>query len=188
VVDIVGFILGAVAITASDAPTPTRGLRLEVDRHVQELMNRTDLPRFETTIEVVGHTPQEMFERHLEGFDAMCGPGGGGSSAPTVAEMARMRPSIPLIGSLFTVDVFKTLEDIEQSGPDRFFVYRVVSPDGVHYYVREGRMPVAQLILPGAIAEPIAAFHDKKRATHAVWRFEHGFTAAEAPPPPPCKN
>src|SRR4029079_16882128 len=91
------------------------------------------------------------------------------------------------IFNLFNVDVGKTLTRIERLGPDRFFVYRIVGSDVAHYYVREGRMPVAQMLLPGAIAEPVAAFPDKNRATHAVWRFEHGFRSAEAPPPPPCK-
>jgi hypothetical protein len=175
-------LLAVAAVTPTANPAPH--LRLDVERHVTTVLERPGLPRFETTVEVVGQTPQEMFEKHLQGFDALCGPGGGG--APTVADMA------PLLNhrlpSVFpTVSVFGALDALKKTGVDRYYVYRMEGHEGVRFLLHEGRLPIAQLVLPGAVLEPVAAFPDSKTAAHAVWRLEHGFKTAEAPPPPRCK-
>jgi hypothetical protein len=119
----------------------------------------------------------------LEGFDPLCGPRDMGG-APTVTDMGPYRPH--LTTPLFSVDVLKLIADLKKSGPDRFFLYRVSRADGVTYAVYDHRLPWDQLLLPGVVLEPIAAFPDRATATHAWWRLMRGFATAEARPVPPC--
>lgn len=174
----------ASAASATSAPaasaTPLPRLVLDVDRHVQQAAEG-ERPRFR--IEVTGRTPQRAFEEHLQGFDTLCGPGGGG--APTVADMKPYRPNA-ISPATVSVDILKVIADLKKVGPDRFFLYRMTRPDGVSYIVREGRFPESQLLLPGAILEPIAAFADRATATRAWRRMERGYKTPVAPEIKPC--
>jgi hypothetical protein len=71
-------------------------------------------------------------------------------------------------------------------GPDRYFLYKMTRPDGVHYILHEGRLPESQLLLPGAILEPIAAFPDRATATRAWRRMQRGFKTPVASEIKPC--
>ena len=176
-------LLCAPASVAAQTPTatPLPRLVLDIDRHVQDLGDQ-NAPRFR--IEVTGRTPQQAFEEHLQGFDTLCGPGGGG--APTVAEMKDYRPNV-IAPTLFSVDVIKLIADLKKTGPDRYFLYRMVRMDGTaSYIVRDGRLPESQLLLPGARMEPIAAFPDRATATHAWRRLERGYRTPVAPDIKPC--
>lgn len=176
-----GLFVGLLCAPTPAAPqipeaTPMPRLVLDIDRHVQELGDG-NAPRFR--IEVTGRTPQQAFEEHLQGFDTLCGPGGGG--APTLADMKGYRPNV-IPPTLFSVDLIKALADLKKMGPDRYFLYRMVRSDGVtSYIVRDGRLPESQLLMPGAKMEPIAAFADRATATHAWRRMERGFKTPEAP-------
>jgi hypothetical protein len=164
------------ATTPTATPTPVARLHLDVDEVVREHLEHDQLPRFE--IEVLGHTPQAMFEMHLRGFNKECGATGGG--APTTTDMRGIRPqSPPVIG----VDLVKLLGEFKKLGPDRYFLYRATSPGGVSYLVREGRMPPAQLVQNGVVLEVVGAFHDAATATRAWRRLERGYRTAVAEAP-----
>ena len=165
------------AVSPAATPTPAPRLQLDVDRHVERLLN-PGVPRFE--VEVTVRTPQEALREHFRGFQ-VCG--GGGPSAPTVAEMAPHRPQGP---TAVSVDILKLISDLQKSGPDRFFVYRVTKAEGVSYLVREGRLPWSQLTAPGATLEPIAAFPDRASATQAWRRLERGYPSPLVPRSDPC--
>jgi len=178
-----GALLGAgvpVPPTPVPSATPLPRLVLDVDRHVREVAE-TEMPRFR--IEVTGRTPQQAFEESLRGFDTLCGPGGGG--APTVAEMKPYRPNA-VSPSLVSVDVLKLIAGLKKMGPDRFFLYRMSRPEGVTYILNDGRLPVSQLLLPGAVLEPIAAFPDRATAVRAWRRMQRGFETPEAREVQPC--
>jgi hypothetical protein len=175
-------LLCAPAPVATQTPSATDPPRLvlDVERHVREIGD-ADVPRFR--LEVIGRTPQQAFEEHLKGFDTLCGPGGGG--APTVAEMKNYRPNV-ISPTLFSVDVLKAIADIKKMGPDRYFLYKMTRPDGIHYILHEGRLPESQLLLPGAILDPIGAFPDRATATRAWRRMQRGFKTPVAPEIKPC--
>ena len=165
--------------SASATPTPSPRLRLDIDRHVDRLVN-PGVPRFE--VEVERRTPQEAFEEHLKNFNTTCGPAIGG--APTVADMAPFRPHGPPGG--FSVDITRLIRDLKNSGPERYFLYRVTKPEGVSYLIHEGRLPWSQLMQPGATLEPIAGFADRGTATRAWRRMERGYRTPLYDAPPPC--
>ena len=154
-------------------PTPAPRLHVDVDEAVRRRLESEALPRFE--LEVVGHTPQEMFEQHLRGFNGECGATGGG--APTTTDMRGIRPQpAPALG----VDLIKLLSDLKKIGPDLYFLYKASGPNGVSYIVREGRMPAAQLIQNGVVLEMIRGFHDQATATRAWRRLSRGYKTAVA--------
>ena len=160
------------AATPRPTPTAVARLHLDVDQAVREHLEHDELPRFE--MEVVGHTPQAMFEMHLRGYNGECGATGGG--APTTTDMRGIRPQ-PAQGGM---DILKLLADFKKMGPDRYYLYRATAPGRVTYLVREGRMPAAQLFQDGLVLEMIRGFHDAATATRAWRRLERGYKTAVA--------
>jgi hypothetical protein len=159
--------------TPAATGTPEPRLQLDVDRHVAEMLDK-ERPRFQ--LEVVGRTPQEILQKHLEGFDLLCGAVDHG--APTAADMAGQRPQPGLAVSLEQIAAMLLLEGIKRikgDAPDRYFVYRVTAAGGGHFLVREGALPESQRFVPGGVIEQVAAFPDRKTATRAWWRLEHGY-------------
>ena len=73
---------------ASPSPSPSPSIVIDVDRHVGQMLEeeaKKGTPRFETSIEVYGKSPQIMLERFFGGVDLECKPGGappGGGAAP----------------------------------------------------------------------------------------------------------
>src|SRR5262245_47610848 len=64
----------------SPRPSPRPRLRLDVDRHVQQVLEKhEDLPRFETSVEVVATPPDVLMQRFLKPYDLECGPTEGGA-------------------------------------------------------------------------------------------------------------
>ena len=66
-------VLGGQASAQSASPTPSPSpLTLDVEKHVDQVLAEQaskGTPRFETTIEVVGKSPQIMLERFFGGVD-----------------------------------------------------------------------------------------------------------------------
>jgi hypothetical protein len=166
------------------------GLRLDVDRHVERLLadkQKGGLPRFETSIEVLGKSPQVMLDRFFHGLDLECGPASVG--APTDVEMRTVRhlptPYIDLAALAGAL-----AKGLKEKGPDRYFLYRVRRAGGVSYWLREERIPAAWLFnTPGTTFELAATFPDLDSAAKGWCRMERGFetpkpTASASPPPP----
>lgn len=196
VLGILGILGGqASAQTASPTPAPRR-LVLDVDRHVDQLLAeeaRKGTPRFETTIEVVGKSPQIMLERFFGGVDLECGPGGAppGGGAPSDIEMRAVRPHpSPYVD--FAALGRAVAEKLKGKGPERYFLYRVHAQEQIHYLLREERVPPSWLqALPGTTYELVAAFPDLDTAVRGWKRMERGFSspvAPSAPPPPPWQT
>jgi hypothetical protein len=171
--------------TPMPAAESSERLRLDIEGHVRRLLDGDPtLPRFETRVDVVAQTPQEMLERYFVDGALECGATPGG--APTVVEMQGVRetppPAVNLLGIALIVaqEIAKEIKK-RNPGPDRFFLYRVVRPDDVTFIVREGRLPLEQLIVPGAVFEPIEGFPDHVSAAHAMRRLERGFRTTAGP-------
>jgi hypothetical protein len=137
-----------------------------VDKHVERLLadpQKGGLPRFETSIEVIGKSPQVMFERFLNGPDLGCGP--------TVRN---------LLGPYF--DLAALVRLLKKKGPDRYFLYRVRRSGDVSYWLREDRIRDALLLTaPGVTFELVTAFPDLGSATEGWRRMERGFKTARPP-------
>jgi hypothetical protein len=165
-------------------PTPAPRLVLDVERHAQQLADAHALPRFSTSIDVVGRAPQDVLEDHFKGFDLECGPASG---APTEVEMREMRHHAPPY--LDYIAVARLLvKALKKRGPDRFFLYRVRAPDGESYVLLESRLPAEALYKPGATFDLVDAFDERKPAVRAWRARERGeavVPASDATPPPP---
>jgi hypothetical protein len=178
------------AQSASPTPAPTP-LVLDVDKHVDQLLAEdanNGTPRFETSIEVIGKSPQIMLERFFGGLDLECGPVGSvppGGGAPTEVEMRAVRPHPAPYVDFATVGRL-VAQKLKGKGPERYFLYRLRNKDGVRYLLREGRVPPSWLQgLPGTTFEQIAGFPDLDSGVRGWKRMEHGFPSAEAPDSPP---
>jgi len=184
-----------------DAPRPVpadpRWIRLDVDKHVERLLadpQKGGLPRFETSIEVLGKPPQVMFERFFHGLDLECGPAS--SAPPTDVEMRTVR-HLPTPYWDLAALVGALAKRLKEKGPDRYFLYRVRRAGGVSYWLREDRISDATLFnIPGTTFELAATFPDLDSATKGWRRMERGFetprpTVSASPPPPwatiPCR-
>jgi hypothetical protein len=179
--------------TPPPSPSPSPSIVIDVDRHVDEVLEeeaKRGTPRFETSIEVYGKSPQIMLERFFGGVDLECGPSGGavGGGAPTVAETRPFRPH-PSPSVDFAALGRAMAKKLKGKGPERFFLYRVRNKDRVNYLLREGRVPPAWVqSLPGVAYDLIAAFPDTDSAVRGFKRMESGFPTPEGPdssPPPP---
>jgi len=196
VLGVLGLICGpAGAQTASPTPPPPK-LKLDIDRHVEEALAREasrGLPRFETSIEVVGKTPQIMLERFFGGVDLECAPGGAaaGGGAPTEVEMRAVRPHpSPYVdfAALTRLLTEKLKRNRASKAPARYYLYRVRSPEGVRHVLREERVPAVWVQgLAGTTYELVETFPDVESAVRAWKRMEHGFASPVGPPasPPP---
>ncbi len=164
---------------------PRKRLELDVDRHVEKVLKQEgDRLRFETQVDVVAKTPDQLLARFFEGADLDCEPAGVG--APTELEMRELRPGpAPYFDVLGVAGA--ALKKLKRRGPDRFFVYRVKRGDVVRYVVRESEGPKGWQLGPdGATIELVYGFPDRASATAAWRRFERGITkpAPDASPPP----
>lgn len=158
----------------------TGRLRLDVDRHVKDVVDKDTRLRFEESVEVLGKTPQGALEEHFDSREDVCGAAGGG--APSEADMRDVRvqpaPSLNILG------VAQALAGlIKRRGEDKFFLYRVRKADSVSYVLHETKLPASTLFgSPGLIYELIDAFPDRGSATRAWRRVEQGL------PPRPAKE
>lgn len=201
---VVAVVLASLAASAgptpAPSPTPTprpaATVRPRVSEQVEKALDekeRTEPPRFESSIEVLGQSPQAILERVLRGIDLECGPTGGGP--PTEAETRAFRPHLSPSADLLALAKLLA-KKAKGKGPDRFFLYLARRGDGVSYTVREGRMPDAEFYnTTGTSFELVEAFADVKEATAALRRLEQGFATAAprdagSPSPPwstaPC--
>ena len=182
---------------AEQAKPPSSGLRLDVDKHVERLLadrERSGIPRFETSIEVLGKPPQVMLERFFRGLDLECGPVP--RAAPTDVEMRTVR-HLPTPYLDLAALAGALAKRRKEKGPERYFLYRVRRGAGVSYWLREDRLPDALLFnSPGTTFELTASFPDLDSAVKGLRRMERGFetarpTASASPPPPwatvPCR-
>ena len=183
------------AQTPSPTPSPSPSpLTLDVEKHVDQVLAEQagkDTPRFETTIEVVGKSPQIMLERFFGGVDLECGPIGSvpaGGGAPTVEETRAFRPH-PSPSVDFAALGRAVAQKLKGKGPEKYFLYRVRSKNGEKFLLREGRVPASWLdTLPGTRFDLVAAFPDLDSGVKGWKRMERGFPTAEgsnAPPPQP---
>jgi hypothetical protein len=180
--------------TPKPSPSPSPSIVIDVDRHVDQMLEeeaKKGTPRFETSIEVYGKSPQIMLERFFGGVDLECTPGGAppGGGAPTEVEMRAVRPHpSPYVD--FAALGMAMAKKLKGKGPERFFLYRVFNnKDRITYLLREGRLTPGSL--PGMTYEMIAAFPDTSSAVRGWKRMEHGFPTAEGPdasPPPPWQT
>lgn len=158
-------------------PSPPPSIRSEVDKQVERLLEREareGVPRFETSIEVVGKSPQVMIERYFGGLDLECVPAGLG--APTVAEMGEARPTPPPTGDLLALAqlVASKLKG-RSKGPDRYFLYRVRRGTEVRYDLRESKVPLGWLYgVNGTSFELVEGFPDRDSAVRGLRRMERG--------------
>lgn len=185
--------------TPSPSPSPG-GIVLDVDKQVEEVLAKDaegGIPRFETSIEVVGKSPQIMLERFFGGIDLECAPGGApkGGGAPTEVEMREARARTTGILNTPYID-FATIADylahkLKPKGRDaeRYFIYRVTTNGRVSHVLRAERIPASMLFaVPGTVYELVDAFPDIASAVRGWKRIEHGFASAIGPsssPPPP---
>jgi hypothetical protein len=183
------------AQSPSPRPSPSP-IVIDVDRHVDQVLEeeaKKGPPRFQTTIEVYGKSPQIMLERFFGGVDLECVPGGAppGGGAPTEVEMRAVRPHpAPYVD--FAALGMAVAKKLKGKGPERYFLYRVRNKERVNYLLREGRVPPGTIgALPGVAYDLIAAFPDTDSAVRGWKRMERGFPTAEgsdASPPPPWQT
>jgi len=192
----VSSIPGGQAAAQSSSPTPSPSpLTLDVERHVDQALAKEaskGAPRFETTIEVVGKSPQIMLERFFGGVDLECGPVGSvapGGGAPTVAETRAFRPHLPPsadFGALIAALGQAMAKKLKGKGPEKYFLYRLRNKDGERYLLREGQVPPSWLeSLPGTRFDLVAAFPDLDSGVKGWKRMERGFPSAVSPSVPP---
>jgi hypothetical protein len=147
-----------------------------VDQQIEKVLDekqRTEIPRFESSIEVVGDSPQAILDRRLRGVELECGPAGGG--APTEAETRAVRPH-PSPSADFLALAKAIAAKLKGKGPPRYFLYLVRRPNDVTFIVREGRISDAEFYnTAGATFELIEGFPDAKGAATALRRMERGF-------------
>jgi hypothetical protein len=174
----------APAQTATESPPPqdSPGLKLHIDRHVERVLEEhrkpqaggEGLPRFETSVEVEGKVPQVMFERYLRDFDMKLGPTF--SAGPTVAEShgqlegtPKSRETSPAVNVLPLIQWLgrKTRGD----GPPKYFLYRVMTPDGIFMLLREERLPPSA-VARGVLFELVGSYPDLKTALAEYKRLD----------------
>ena len=172
-------------------PAPTR-LRLDVDRHVDDVLRRkqeSGLPRFEDRIEVTDRA-QAALEALLRGAELACSPSSSGP--PPTSELNRYKtvPVPPYADFIAGAKaILKSLKRVNPwKGEPRFVLYGVRQGDSVRLVLREGELPISvRLSVPGATWEELARFHDRGEATTALRRLERGFEtmARQTPGEPP---
>jgi hypothetical protein len=163
--------------TPSPSPTPPPSLRRAVEEQVGKLIEREargGVPRFETSIEVIGKTPQLMIERFFGGVDLECLPAGVG--APSVAELGEARPTPPPTADLLALAQLMAAKlPGKGKGPDRYFLYRVRRGVEVSYDLRERKVPVTWLYgINGTTFELLEGFQDRETAVRGLRRMERG--------------
>lgn len=156
------------------APRPTPRLRLDLERHVDDVLVREpELPRFSSSVDVVGRSPQDFLAASFKGLDLECGAAEGG--APTLLEMRAMRPHAGGQGqsaNILGLAQLAVSHLTSRSAKERYFLYRVRKPDGVSYLLSEGRM--ASFYAGGVEYEMVQAFADRESAVRAWRQLERG--------------
>jgi hypothetical protein len=199
VLAVIGVLMTLAGLVRAQSPSPTPSpspIVIDVDRHVGQVLEeeaKKGPPRFQTSIEVYGKSPQIMLERFFGGVDLECVPGGAppGGGAPTEVEMRAVRPHpAPYVD--FAALGMAVAKKLKGKGPERYFLYRVRNKERVNYLLREGRVPPGTVgVLPGVTYDLVAAFPDTDSAVRGWKRMEHGFPTAEGPdasPPPPWQT
>lgn len=164
----------------SPSPTPTPRPRVEQQAEtVLDEKQRTEPPRFESSIEVVGESPQGILDRRLRGLDLECSPAGAGPPTESETRAVRPHPS-PYMDY---VPVAKWLAGkMKGKQADRYFLYRVRRLDGLGYTLREGRISDSEFYnTTGASFELLEGFPDAKQGTIALRRMERGFDTTTSP-------
>ena len=174
---------------------------IDVERHVDQVLEEEAKKgglRFETTIEVVGVSPQIMLERFFGGVDLECGPVGSaprGGGAPTVEESREFRPHLSPsadFGALIAAVGQAVAKKLKGKGPEKYFLYRVRSQNREKYLLREGQVPPSWLdTLPGTTFDLVAAFPDLDAGVRGWKRMEKGFekpTSPDVPRPQPWQT
>jgi hypothetical protein len=179
-----GLVLAAILAVPAPTPTPTATPtpRPSVESQVEKVLDekqRTDIPRFESTIDVLGLSPEAILERRLRGLDLECGPPEGG--APTEAETRAVRPH-PAPYADFVPLAKVIARKLKGKGQERYFLYLVRRPNDVTFIVRNGRVSDAEFYnTVGATFELIEGFPDEKSAAMALRRMERGFESTAGP-------
>jgi hypothetical protein len=170
---------------AKPKPRPQR-LVLDVDKHVERKLAEEAKfapPRFETSIEVVGRTPQVLLERFFGGIDLECGPGGGG--APSVEEMRGYRPHTSPTADLMALAMAlagKVMGKVKGKPEPRYYLYAVRRSGSLNYALREERVPDSWFYnFPGVSFELVESFADRNAAVTAWRRMERGYGTPVAP-------
>lgn len=180
----------AAATPASPAPAPSPAgshrLRLDIERHVDSVMrDEGGLPRFETSVEVLGRPPDVALAEQLKAFDLECGPVGG---PPTAAESMEFRPHPAPYLDLSQL-ARALAGNIGNPGPPRYFLYRLHGQGDVEYLLREEELRTAPGQQPSTTYELVASFPDLSSAVQGFYRMTRGFgtpeRAEQADPPAP---
>ena len=166
--------------TPAPTPRPSRRLKLDLERHLDEIVrrrDRSDVPRFEDRIEVEDRT-QEALDEMLRGLDLACAPSEGGP--PPTSELNDFRgATIPVYWDYLAAAkaIFKALRKVNPwKGPADWYLYGVSQSDSLRFLVRKGELPVQlRLAQPGIAWEEIARFDKSGEATAAMRRLERGF-------------
>jgi hypothetical protein len=167
---------GASAIT----PAPA-SLRLDLDRHVDDLLARhgtAGLPRFEESVEVVERA-QPALDALLAGADLECGPTASGPP-PTGDLTAYRGATIPPHADFLAAGklLWKGLKKLRRPKAT-WLVYRVRREGASRLVLREGEVSqAARLAAPGTTWEEVARFSDRNQAVNALQRLEQGFATA----------
>jgi hypothetical protein len=188
--------------SATSSPSPAgspqaeapRRLRLDIDKHVEDVMQSRDdgTPRFRESVDVLGRPPDVVLEEQLREFDLECGPGIG---PPTHVESREFRPhSAPFMDWSALAKYLAGV--VSQPGPPRYFLYSIQRPGGLEYLLREGRLTLAPGQQPIPELQLVGNFPDLASAVRGFQRMERGFgdpqrTDSTDPAPPwssaPCR-
>jgi hypothetical protein len=168
---------------ATPTPAPLFRLKLDVDRHVEHRHSEPALLRFAGSVEVVGRAPEAALEQSLRSFDFGCGPPTG---VPTFTEMRELqhRPG-PYLDYLALARLLKTALSPKK---ERFFIYRMITPHGESYILREERMPVSMMYGKDVTYEMVNGYRERSAAVRAWRALERGdkpSPESNATPPPP---
>lgn len=172
-------------------PATRRRMKIDVEKQVERVLAEEEKaapPRFETTVDVEGKSPQVAVERSLHGTDLDCARTPGGP--PNEVDMRAVRRTPPTSVDFAALAGFLS-KKVKGKGPNRYFVYRQRRADGMTTYaLRETRVSEAAFYnTEGVTFELVEAFPDRESATRLWRRLERGQSASApsptATPPPP---
>ncbi len=156
-------------LTPAEEPGPKERLKLDVDRHVEEVLGNAGALRFEDAVDVESQSPEGLLKRFVD--DLGCEPAGVG--APTEGEMRELRPGpAPSIDLLALAQA--AASKLNRDGPERYFLYRVRRGETISYLVREGAAPAGQPAPGGAILDLVRTFSNRDSAVRAWRQLEAG--------------
>ena len=177
---------GGVTARPTARPTPRAPIRTQIDAHVDELVEKQEnVPRFQTSVDVLGRSPQDVVDRYFRGFDVECGPPSGVPTHVEMREAARYAPP-PTLDFLALGQALARA--LASGGQDRFFLYRVHQKEGVSYVLREGPMPTVALHVAGADYELVRAFPTREEGARAWRQLERGQAVTAMPDATPIPD